>query len=409
MAIIQVFTESANMTRTNDAEGVAAYISEKSLLAESVYLGPKFNDQRIEKEVTDLLLVHRDQALVVQMKCQNNPDNRLGNKLSRWVDRSAKSGYNQLRGTLRTLSERDYWCIHPTLGRVDFTKNQLAPIHGIVVVEHRVRGLSLSKTLPVDFRDVPISYFTLSDFLIHISELRTFPDFCEFLHARHGLDNFDLHITGREEELLGHYMLNNGNFPVGLSQEQRLSHLREERLQFDRFLLEKLLGDAECEEVELAARALRKRAAGYPPRHRDDKNYRVMQLALMDLSYAERRLVGKKIKQAIAELSAKEPLAAQMCAHAVISNADLTVVISATRGVNPKEAFCGCLHFIKEVYGYTEPTKNILVINLNLPNSSPKYWFYFITPGGAHAEQLVKLTRESIIPEWITFTPEAKF
>jgi hypothetical protein len=394
------------MARTDDAEWVAAYIAEKPLLAESVYLRPKFNDKGKEKEVADLLLVHRGNALVLQIKCQKTPETRIDDQLSRWIDKSAKSAYKQLRGALRTLSTRDYYCTHPALGRMDFNKNQLTAIHGIVIVEHRLRFLSLPQALPLETFGVPISYFTLSDFLIHISELRTFHNLREFLDARHSLEHFDLRLTGCGEALLGHYMLNNGSFPVGLTEEQRLSHIVEKRSDFEKFLLQKRLGDVECAELERAARSLRKRAAGYPPRSKDDKNYRVMQLALMDLTYAGRRLVGRKIKEACAELSAQATAGiVQMCSHAVIFD-ELIVLVIALKGLGPDQALSGNTHFINEVDKCVELNHDILSINVNIEKTSPKYVFYFLTRQDVRVKSL---SSRDAFPAWITSTSDAKF
>ncbi len=175
---------SFRMPRTRDGETVAAFVAQKPLLAESVYLSPQFNDRSIEKEVTDLLLVHREKTLAIQIKCQEDPDARSGDRLLRWVNRKAMSGYRQLCGTLQTLRERDYWCIHPTFGRTDFVSGQLQPIHGVVVVEHRARNLILSETLPLERHNVPLTYISFSDFCQLVTELRTFPDLCDYLQAR---------------------------------------------------------------------------------------------------------------------------------------------------------------------------------------------------------------------------------
>jgi hypothetical protein len=256
------------MARTDDGERVAAYLAQKPLLAESVYLGPKYGDPHGEKEVTDLLLVHRDTAIVTEIKCQDDPESRWSDDLASWTSKAAKKAVNQLRGSIRTLRERSYWCEHPAFGRVDFSKDQLKPVHGVALIEHKLSGLSLPPELPREVRGVPTSYFSLSDFLILVTQLRTFPDLQLYLKARHGLSGLDPRLTGREEELLGHYMLHNGEFPPDWGQEQRLTEIHHRRSDFERYLLQKRLGDEECEELEAAARALRKRAAGYPPRRR---------------------------------------------------------------------------------------------------------------------------------------------
>ena len=179
------------MARTDDGERVAGHIAQGPLLAESVYLNPRYTKGRFEKEVTDLLLVHRNQAIVIQVKCQEDPEVRSGDKLRNWVERRAMEGAKQLRGALRTLRDKDFWCNHPGLHRMHFAKGQLVTVCGIVLVEHREHGLSLSNALPIEVSGIPVAYFTLSDFFNHVTEFRTFSDLREFLSARHKLTNFD--------------------------------------------------------------------------------------------------------------------------------------------------------------------------------------------------------------------------
>jgi hypothetical protein len=388
----------------------AAFIAQKSLLAESVFLGPKYDDKHGDKEVTDLLLVHRETALITEIKCQDDPDSRW-HDLTSWTAKAAQKPVSQLRGSIRTLRERDYWCDHPVFGRVSFSKGQLQPIHGIVLIEHRVPGLSLPVQVPLELRDVPVSYLTVSDFLILIAQLRTFTEIQTYLKARHDISGLDPRLTGREEELLGHYMLHNGEFPTGLGQEQRLTEIHYRRSDFERHVLQKRLGDEECEEAEAAARALRRRAAGYPPRRADDQNYRQMQLALMDLSYADRRLVGRKIKQAQAEVSSrpssKPEARAYSSAHAVITNANLAIIIVATRGAGPKTALSGLDHFLRLFISYIG-NRNVLWINFR--ENSPKYQFVYI---GAESlsgiEPLTSAVPRGIPPSAVTYSPEARF
>ncbi len=395
------------MARTDDAERVAEYIAQKPLLAESVYRGPKYPHKRGDKQVTDLLLVHRDMSLVIEIKCQNDPDSRWNNDLASWVAKAGEKGISQLRGSIRTLREHDYWCDHPTFGRVDFSKDQLTPIHGLVLIEHRTPGASVPSELPYEVRGVPISYFTLSDFLILVTQLRTFSDLRKYLDSRHNLTDFDARITGREEELLGHYMLHNGCFPPGWTHEQRLTEIHHKRSDFETILLQKRFADEECEEAEAAARALRKRAAGYPPRRADDKNYRVMQLALMDLTYAERRLVGRKIKQAINEVSGDGPPGIRLSAHAVITNANLSVIIGATNGASPTVASHGLEHSLKKFIEYTSQ-KNLLLINVR--ENSPKYQFVYLPVGSLSGIEPIDCSLpRGIPPSWITYTPKAPF
>jgi hypothetical protein len=250
------------VARTDDAERVAAYIAQHPLLVESVYLRPRFMKGLREREVTDLLLVHRDHAIVIQIKCQEDPKARSGDKLRGWAEIHALEGVKQLGGALRTISSRDFWCDHPSLQRVHFRKGQLTPVYGVVLIEHRERRLSVSEDLPLDIRGVPTGYFTLSDFCNHVTEFRTFSDLQRYLVERHTLADFNHRLTGAEDGLRAHYMLHN-EFPAGFSPDERLGECLAKREDFERFLQQKRLADDECRETELVAASLRKRASGY--------------------------------------------------------------------------------------------------------------------------------------------------
>ena len=75
------------MQRSKLAEVYSAKFASVPLIAECVLLNPAFLDRRREREVCDLLLVLRDQALVIQMKSGDKP--RTGEKLTRWVEKEA--------------------------------------------------------------------------------------------------------------------------------------------------------------------------------------------------------------------------------------------------------------------------------------------------------------------------------
>jgi hypothetical protein len=221
------------MARTDDAERFAAQLAEAPLLAESVYLGPKYHHTGGDKEVTDLLLLHHDRAILIEIKCQDDPASRAEGNLAAWIGKAGKKAVNQLRGSIRTLKERNFWCDHPVFKRVHFKKGQLTPVQGIVLIEHLERGGALlPRSLPLKERDIPISYFAFGDFLKLISELRTFTEILRYLIERENLSDLDPYLTGRELDLLGHYMLNDGSFPSGLTYHERLIDIhnrREER------------------------------------------------------------------------------------------------------------------------------------------------------------------------------------
>src|SRR6266852_2550287 len=98
------------MQRSKLAEVYSAKFASVPLIAECVLLNPAFLDRRREREVCDLLLVLRDQALVIQMKSGDKP--RTGEKLTRWVEKEARKAASQIEGAIRTLRHHAVWCEH---------------------------------------------------------------------------------------------------------------------------------------------------------------------------------------------------------------------------------------------------------------------------------------------------------
>jgi hypothetical protein len=281
------------MARTDDAELVAAHIAAKPLLTEEVFLRPKFQDSGIDKELCDLFVRWRNSIIPIQMKCQQDPAIRSGEKLFAWTGKQARAAFRRLGGTLNTIAERAFWCDHPSLGRVQFAAGELQPVHCIAVVEHRTKGLVLPSDLPLEIRDCPVTYLTLSDLAVLISELRAFPDIVSYLDARRNIPEIDLRRTGEEEILLGHSLLNQGSFPPNLSFAQRRRDFLERQPEFRRLLEMKRRADQECSVLEGMAASLRKRKSA---------GARQMQDILSGLGYTERQIVGRKLWEAKYEI-----------------------------------------------------------------------------------------------------------
>jgi hypothetical protein len=89
------------MARTETNERIAAFLLEQPLLSESVYHSPRYRLN--DKEVTDILLVHRNRALVIEIKCQDEPDTRVGWNLEAWANKAASKAAKQLAGCIRTM------------------------------------------------------------------------------------------------------------------------------------------------------------------------------------------------------------------------------------------------------------------------------------------------------------------
>ena len=96
------------MTRTEWAEQFAADLASKPLLQEFVFKNPKYQGAT-EKEVCDLLLTLRNDAIPVQMKFQEDPNSRAVKRLERWIVKRAPEALGQLQGTIRSNRERNFW------------------------------------------------------------------------------------------------------------------------------------------------------------------------------------------------------------------------------------------------------------------------------------------------------------
>jgi hypothetical protein len=139
-----------------------------------------------------------------------------------------------------------------------------------------------------------------------------------------------------------------------------------------------------------------------------------MQLALMDLSYAERRLVGRKIKQAVDEVQSNSSPMLQRGAHsavsnvhAVISNANLAIIIAATKRASPRIASSQLEHSLKLFISYIG-RRNVLWINIR--ENSPKYQFVYIEEASLSGiEPIISSLPRGIPPSSVTYTPEARF
>lgn len=74
--------------RTDWAEEFAERFASRPLVHECVFRSAKYLDGTV-KEVCDLLLVLRNEGIILQMKCQEDPLSRSGEKLERWVFKHA--------------------------------------------------------------------------------------------------------------------------------------------------------------------------------------------------------------------------------------------------------------------------------------------------------------------------------
>jgi hypothetical protein len=301
------------MQRTDWAEQFAEDFYSKPLVREFVFRSARYLDGYLEKEVCDFVLVLRGKAILIQMKCQEDPTSRSGEKLERWVIKQANAALTQVQGSLRTISERNFWCDHPRRGHVDFANGQLKAIHGIVLVEQFEGRICLPPEFPMEYSSVPISYFTTNEFLNIVDQLRAFPEIVQYLDNRHQLPEESLRGVGGERVFFEKYILKDGSFEGWTTYPEVAHRLREHRAEIQASLKEKTLADRDASLIEYVADQLSKR--GVDPKadlpaafaaHVDPPDKRTgylrMQEHLCDLPLSARRSLGAQFRKVCEKL-----------------------------------------------------------------------------------------------------------
>ena len=87
-------------SRTQWAEKQAEEVLAAPFISEFVFRSPQMLD-RTQKEVADLLIVHKGHGLLVSQKAQDDPLSRDQHKNELWVLKATKKGLGQLLGALR--------------------------------------------------------------------------------------------------------------------------------------------------------------------------------------------------------------------------------------------------------------------------------------------------------------------
>ena len=275
------------------------------LVSEFVFRSPQTVDGS-QREVADFLVTCDAPGILISQKCQEDPTVRTARKLQAWACKRAKKAASQLIGALRTGGSRPMWCEHRRRGRVDFYTGLPAVAHGIVLIEviDRVTLRQESDELPLVFNGIPVSYFSLKDFLNLCVQSRTVPEIVEYLDRRRALPVADLRTIGEERSLFAFCLLNEGSFAgcLGITdakiavaaQKNRFEERLRRKLECDRFsgLLEHVAN-------ELATR-LPHYAAGLPPgllaafdSVEQRQNYIRIQSVLANLRLRERAELGR--------------------------------------------------------------------------------------------------------------------
>jgi hypothetical protein len=321
------------ISRTLLAETFAAAFASTPLADECVFLSPKRLDGTIEREVCDLMLVLRKEAILIQMKCQEDPLARTGGKLERWVKKQSKAGLSQLQGAIGTITESEIWSDHPSRGRVTFSKGEFSSVYGVVLTEHFDTSFSLETDFPLAHKGVPISYFTVNDFLNVVFELRALPEILCYLNSRRNIPTEAILRVGGESVLFEHYVLNDRSFDGWTTYDEISRILASLRPQLRKAMEAKREADAPAYEVEKLVSGLASsveiRALGIRESHLK------IQEELLDLPLVERRKLGSQllyVREKVRGSSAPSCLA-----HAVAwfdSKPNFLYVCASSRGVD---------------------------------------------------------------------------
>jgi hypothetical protein len=201
-----------SLPRTQWAERHVEDLLSVPFISEFVFRSPQTQDGT-QREVADMLIAHGSIGILISQKCQEDPLSRDVAKSESWARKRAKEAFGQLRGALRTANGRALWCDHPRRGRVPFPNGLPKIDHALVLVEvfQPVDLEPEAVDLPLDFNGTPISYFSVSDFLNLVVELRTTPELIEYLNARRKLPPADLRVVGDEKSLFEFYLLEDGS------------------------------------------------------------------------------------------------------------------------------------------------------------------------------------------------------
>jgi hypothetical protein len=278
------------------------------------------------------------------MKCQEDPLSRSGEKLERWVFKQAEKALAQVRGAAKTILEREIWCEHPRRGRVDFKRGQLALLHGIVLVEHFDQRLALPDTFGLAEGLLPISYFTTSDFLNIVDQLRAFPEIVQYLDKRHQLPEESLRGVGGERVFFQHYILNDGSFDGWRTYPEAEQRSEQHWTEIQAALEAKALADEDASLIEYVSDQLSQRGPDPcpdlsaalavrvdPPEKRT--GYLKMQEHLCDLPLSGRRLLGAQFRKVFQKLDRKPEGGFTFAAAWADSKPEFVFVFASSRQV----------------------------------------------------------------------------
>ena len=200
-------------SRTALVERMVADFAGRPLMRETVFHSAKYLDGRTQKEVCDVLLVHRGQGILLSVKAQGR--SRDPQATTRWLAKNGAKAVAQLGGAYRTLASCDSWCEHPLSGRKLFGARQIAPVHGLALLESSYElEVELAATcLDRHAATAPVTLMSIRDFLHVMEHLRTWRDLKAYLDARAAVVREpDRRVIGAESALFAYYTATRDTF-----------------------------------------------------------------------------------------------------------------------------------------------------------------------------------------------------
>lgn len=359
-------------SRTEWAERKTEELLSIPFISEFVLRSPKKLDPT-EKEVCDLLLIHKEAGLLVSQKTQEDPT-RAEVKNELWVRKNAKFATSQLTGAIRGANERPVWCDHPRRGRLDYPKGLPTVSHGIVIVETwaPVDLQADERDLPLTYQGVPITYMSINDFVNLAFELRTIPELIAFLDARRSLPVPCLRVVGDDRCLLEMYLLQDGTLAGCVGHADAKLTIASRHSELVDILRRKAEYDAQASYMEYVADALATRhpdalsglsaellAAFDPSESRT--NYLTMQEAIADLKLRERAEIGRTLRSTAEKVSSESE---GMSFRALYFDShDRVWVVAASKNIDRKTALLRMNALAYGAMAYYQKKRGVFVLD----------------------------------------------
>ena len=359
------------MQRTDQAEKFLEELASVPLTLENVFRSPQYTTTS-DKEVVDLLLVLRNSGIFISMKCQQEPKKRTGDKLVRWVQKSAEAALRQVRGGIRTSKTREFWCSHERRGRVSFKPNQIDPARAVVIVE-TLEKVSLRQDIPLEVDGVPVSYLSVNDFLNIVNELRTIKDLLLYLDTRCSICPELQRTVGIEKHIFEFYILYEGSPREVDSLQDILEEIGEHKTEVKSLTGKREAANLQAKSIEQLSDCLSTRLESYEDGLDEElvrlfdpaperSNYLMIQDELCDLILDERRKLGALLSdmvEKVKEDDSNESMVHQ-AAH-LSSKPDFLYVLSSSKGFSRNEVIKRGCDLIQGGLAYYGKARGLLV------------------------------------------------